>query len=126
MPKKCLQKIGASRRLRRSGCYQRKIWIKIEGVSKGFFYENILRFEDVFVCAPTGSVKTYCFAFLSGEFNLRNDKHCRRSSLPALGQQGETSKSSVTLVVSPLSSLVAEQAGHLQELGMNTAFVGEC
>ena len=62
-------------------------------------YKNSLRGEDVFVCAPTGSGRTYCFAFLSEAFKLRDEQ------------------SSVTLVlVSPLSSLVVEQARRLQEI----------
>ena len=37
-------------------------------------YKNVLRGEHVFVCAPIGSGKTYCFAFLSEVFKLRDEE----------------------------------------------------
>ena len=66
-----------------------------------------MRSEDVFACAPIGSGKTFYFAFLSA---LLFEKE---------GHQV------VSVVVSPLSSLMLDQVERLKTLNIDAAFVGE-
>lgn len=72
-------------------------------------YLKILQGFDVFVFAPTGSGKTYCFAFLSELLRLAS----------------HDGRPTTTIVISPLTSLMLEQVNRLKELGIKAAFVGE-
>lgn len=71
-------------------------------------YRKVLNEEDVFVSAPTGCGKTYCFAFMS----------------EALDLQGPD-KNSITLVVSALSSLLVQQTERLCQWNLKAGFLGE-
>ena len=66
--------------------------------------------EDLFVLAPTGAGKTYCFIFLSELYKLLNRS---RVAEP------------VTLVVLPLSGLMLGQSEHCKKFGLKATFVGE-
>ena len=48
-------------------------------------YKNILRGEDVFVCAPPGFWKTHCFAFLSEAFKPRDQQSRSVTLLVSVG-----------------------------------------
>ena len=64
---------------------------------------KVLRGEDIFVCASTGSGKTFCFAFLHELFELRDSFEQITCSLGL-------NKNFISIVISPLSGLMVEQA----------------
>lgn len=73
--------------------------------------EALLEFvkgRDVFVCLPTGYGKSICFALLPLIFDRLRGK-----------------SGSITLVVSPLTSLMMDQRGRFTHKGLSTDFVGE-
>lgn len=63
--------------------------------------------RDVFVCLPTGSGKSFCFALLPLVFDLIR------------GRPG-----SICLVVSPIIALMKDQVSSFQFRGMTAAFCG--
>ena len=71
-------------------------------------YQKLFNGKDVFVCAPTGSGKTFCFVFLS-----------------ELQRLVDGFKNPVVLVISPLSGLMVDQAKRCQDLGLQASFIGQ-
>ena len=71
-------------------------------------YQKLFNGKDVFLCAPTGSGKTFCFVFLSD-----------------LQRLVDGFKNPVVLVISPLSGLMVDQARRCQDLGLQASFIGE-
>lgn len=63
--------------------------------------------RDVFVCLPTGSGKSICFAVLPLVFDTLQGK-----------------KGSICLVVSPLTALMKDQVDAFQGRGLSAAFCG--
>ncbi len=80
--------------------------IKLLEFQKGVCFK-ILCQEDVFVCAPTGCGKTFCFAFLSALLSKK------------------TGSSATVVVISPLTSLMLDQVECFKKLNIDAAFVGE-
>ena len=63
--------------------------------------------RDVFVCLPTGSGKSLCFAILPEMFNQLSSLH------------------GIVLVVSPLISLMQDQVKSVMERGITAVYAGE-
>ena len=71
--------------------------------------------EDVFVCLPTGSGKSLCYATLPLIFDIL--KHAaKRSSSTEAGK-------SLVIVISPLVALMKDQTAKFEERGVKSAYV---
>ena len=68
---------------------------------------NFVRGRDVFVCLPTGSGKSVCFAVLPVAFDILRGR-----------------KGSLCIVVSPLIALMKDQVRVYKERGVSTAYIG--
>ena len=78
--------------------------------------EAVLKFVsgwDVFVSLPTGSGKSVCFACLSIVFDKIRSLRTKKFS-----------PSSVTIVISPLNTLMQDQVAKFSSKGVVAAFVG--
>ena len=90
---------------------ERKYNVNLRGFQK-MVYKKFMEREDIFVCAPTESGKTFCFAFLS--------------EVPQLtGAVADPRLRPITVVISPLVSLMTEQVSRMNELGVKASLVGE-
>ena len=76
-------------------------------------YLKILHSLDVFVCAQTGSAKTYCFPPICELFSL-----VHKAEWP-IDNKFLTSR------ISPLSSLMLKQASRLNDLEIDAKFIGK-
>lgn len=80
---------------------------------------EFLQGRDVFVSLPTGEGKSLCFAALPYVFD------CLKCHLASSCQQSVTKRSSIAVVVSPLTSLMKDQVAKFSERGLKCAFVAE-
>ena len=84
---------------------------------------KVLLEEDIFVCAPTGSGKTCCFAFIHELFELRDGQSGQ--SVTNFSEPRPGPKKFIAIVISPLPGLMVEQAERLCNLGIDAIFIGE-
>ena len=75
--------------------------------------EHVVRKKDVFAALPTGFGKSLTFQILPSVFKVLLDKGFIMPAFP------------LVVVVSPLSSIVKDQAGYLRNAGFEVAFIGE-
>ena len=80
---------------------------------------EFLQGRDVFVSLPTGEGKSLCFAALPGTFDFLK----RHLTVPTVNPLAE--QLSICVVVSPLISLMKDQAAKFSERGLKCAYVGE-